>query len=64
MVDKEIGYGIIPERAVAMSGLKLTPHNELPSHNDSICIIHRPEFGKNTAERLVIDALKQSVVKL
>lgn len=59
-----IGYGVICERAVRLAGLKLHPNDELPSHNDTICIIHRPEFGKNTPEKLVIDALKQSVTPL
>lgn len=63
IVNAGIGYGIIPERAVRLSGMKLHAHEELPFHNDSICIIHRPEFGKNTPERLVIEALKQSVAK-
>lgn len=63
IVNAGIGYGIIPERAVRLSGMKLHAHDNLPVHNDSICIIHRPEFGKNTPERLVIEALKQSVAK-
>ena len=63
IVNAGIGYGIIPERAVRLSGMKLLAHDNLPVHNDSICIIHRPEFGKNTPERLVIEALKQSVAK-
>jgi DNA-binding transcriptional LysR family regulator len=64
IVAKGVGYGVITERAVILSGLNLYPQKKLPVHNDSICMIYRPEFGKNAAERLVIDALKQSVVKL
>jgi DNA-binding transcriptional LysR family regulator len=64
IVNKGVGYGIITQRAVLLSGLNLYAQKKLPVHNDSICIIYRPEFGKNAAERLVIDALKQSVVKL
>jgi len=64
IVGQGVGYGIIPERAVVLSGIKLYPQKNLPVHNDSICIIYRPEFGKNAAERLVLDALKQSVIKL
>ncbi len=63
IVNAGIGYGIIPERAVRLSGMKLHAYEDLPVHNDSICIIHRPEFGKNTPEKLVIKALKQSVRK-
>ena len=64
IVNEGVGYGIIPERAVRMSGMNLHHHDKLPIHNDTICIIHRPEFGKNTPEKLVIDALKQSVAPL
>lgn len=64
IVNEGIGYGIICERAVRLAGLKLQTHDNLPLHNDTICIIHRPEFGKNTPEKLVIEALKQSVAKL
>ena len=64
IVNEGVGYGIIPERAVRMSGMNLYHHDKLPIHNDTICIIHRPEFGKNTPEKLVIAALKQSVAPL
>ncbi len=61
MVGLGIGMGIIPERAVELSGLNLYHHKNLPVFRDQICIIHRPEFGKSAAEELVIEAIRKSV---
>lgn len=57
LVNMDIGYGILPGRAAELSGLKLHLHKSWPIFRDIICIIHRPEFGGNAAERLLIDAI-------
>jgi DNA-binding transcriptional LysR family regulator len=63
LVQEKIGYGIIPEKAVELSKSKLKRITSLPLYKDEICIIYRPEFGKTTAERLVIDSLKKSILE-
>ncbi|MGE9745972.1 LysR family transcriptional regulator [Bdellovibrio bacteriovorus] len=64
MVHERIGYGIIPGRAVEMSGLSLKSLPQLPSFKDQISLVYRPEFGKIPAEKLVIEALKHSILGL
>ncbi|MGA0806602.1 MAG: hypothetical protein ACO3PV_08825 [Pseudohongiellaceae bacterium] len=59
-MSKNIGLGIIPGRAVELSGLPLQHQKNLPMFRDHICLIHRPEFGKNNAEKLVIEAIMES----
>jgi len=61
LVNRGIGLGILPHRAVKISGLKLHHQTTLPTYRDQICIVHRPEFGRHESERLVIEALKRSV---
>ncbi|QDK38650.1 LysR family transcriptional regulator [Bdellovibrio sp. NC01] len=61
MMDEKIGYGIVPERAVKLSGFNLRQHTSLPTFKDSICLVYRPEFGKTPAEKLTIEALKLAV---
>ena len=60
LVDENIGFGIIPERAVSLSKLKLKDHKNLPSFNDEICLIYRPEFGKTLFEKITITAFKEA----
>lgn len=62
LVDQQIGYGIIPERAVKLLGAKLKKQKDMPSFKDEICIVYRPEFGKNNYEQEIIDSLKQSII--
>jgi DNA-binding transcriptional LysR family regulator len=62
LVHEKIGYGILPTRAVELSGLPLRMLASLPTYKDQISIVHRPEFGKSTAEKLVIEALKRALV--
>jgi hypothetical protein len=57
LVEKGIGYGIIPERAVNLSGAKLIKSKHLPTYEDVIGIIYRPEFGKNLFEKEVINSI-------
>lgn len=59
---EHIGYGIIPDRAVQLSGLKLYKLENSPSYKDEICLIYRPEFGKQEFENITIEALKQSFI--
>lgn len=61
MVGEKVGYGILPIRAVELSGLPLKMLSALPTYKDEIALVHRPEFGKILAERLTIEALKKSV---
>ncbi|HWU44925.1 MAG TPA: LysR family transcriptional regulator [Bdellovibrio sp.] len=58
LTGKGIGYGIIPTKAVELSGLDLHPIQGLPIYKDEIALIYRPEFGGTRAERLIIDSLK------
>ncbi|MEO5668374.1 MAG: LysR family transcriptional regulator [Bdellovibrionota bacterium] len=62
LVEKGIGYGIIPERAVHLVGAKLTKHCDLPSYKDSICLIYRPEFGRNQLESEVVKSLSSGIL--
>ncbi|MDD4975910.1 MAG: LysR family transcriptional regulator [Bacteriovorax sp.] len=61
LVDEKIGYGILPERAVWLSGLNLKNLKSLPSFKDEICLVYRPEFGKSPFEKITITALKDAI---
>jgi len=61
LVNEKIGYGILPERAVQLSRFNLKNWSELPTYNDEISLIYRPEFGKSLAEKLIIQSLRQSL---
>jgi len=61
LTARGIGYGIIPERAAQVSGLPITRLQNLPTFEDRIAIVHRPEFGKNKFEKQVIESLKQAL---
>ena len=58
LVEERIGVGIIPERVVQNSAFSLQQLEGLPKYQDEICLVYRPEFGKATAEKLLIEALK------
>lgn len=64
MAHERIGYGIVPGRAVEMSGLSLKHLSQLPVYKDQIALVYRPEFGKIPAEKLVIESLKHSILGL
>lgn len=53
-----LGYGILPGKAVELSREKLTQVKSLPTYEDEIAIVYRPEFGKTPAERAVIEAIR------
>jgi len=64
LTHEKIGFGIIPEQAVRLSGLKLNKQTLLPAYKDEVSLIYRPEFGKTKAEKLVIEALRKSFSNL
>lgn len=53
-----LGYGILPGRAVELSGKNLQPMKSLPTFKDEIALVHRPEFGRSRADRSLLDALR------
>ncbi|MCO5113839.1 MAG: LysR family transcriptional regulator [Bdellovibrionaceae bacterium] len=55
-----LGQGIIPARAVKLSKERLKPLTSLPTYKDEIALIHRPEFGKAKAERLLLEAIRSA----
>ncbi len=61
LINNKIGVGILPERAVKLSGFNLKQKPNTPTYKDEITIIYRPEFGKSKAEKLTIEALKESI---
>lgn len=56
LTEKGFGFGIIPERAVKLTKIKLFKHPDLPSDKDSICLLYRPEFGKRFFEKELINS--------
>jgi DNA-binding transcriptional LysR family regulator len=61
LVEKGIGYGIIPERAVNLTRSDLLKCDHLPTYDDNIGIIYRPEFGKNIFEKETINAISRAL---
>ncbi len=61
LVNEKIGFGILPERAVKLSGFSLKHCATLPSYKDEICLVYRPEFGKVPAEKVTAEALRKSM---
>ncbi|MBK7963616.1 MAG: LysR family transcriptional regulator [Bdellovibrionales bacterium] len=61
LVNEKIGFGILPERAVRLSGFSLRHFATLPSYKDEICLVYRPEFGKVPAEKVTAEALRKSM---
>lgn len=59
MVANGLGVGILPEKVVNLNHTSLVILEKSPIVQDKISIIYRPEFGKNPAERLTIEALKK-----
>jgi DNA-binding transcriptional LysR family regulator len=51
------GFGILPERAVRIYGPDLIEVQGAPRHQDQICLLHRPEFGRNEFEKKLIRSL-------
>lgn len=60
LTSRGLGYGIIPTKAVALSGEKLRQVKSLPTYKDEIALVHRPEFGRSQAERLLLEAIRSA----
>ena len=63
LTSADVGWGIIPERAVKLSGLDLVMEKKLPTFHDDICLVTRTEFGKSHAEKLVLESLRKSLAE-
>lgn len=57
--NKGLGYAILPERVVKLLTPRLKLKEDAPQFTDEICLVYRPEFGKISAEKLTIDAIKK-----
>jgi DNA-binding transcriptional LysR family regulator len=58
LVDRGIGYGILPARVVELLGVKLRRVRSAPTYKDELAVVHRPEFGRLPYERSVLTALR------
>lgn len=58
LTGKNLGYGIIPAKAVELSGVKLQQVSSLPTYKDEIALVYRPEFGRSKAEKSVLEVLR------
>lgn len=61
LVHEKLGLGIVPEKAVKLSRYNLKNYSDLPTYRDEICLVFRPEFGKIASEKLLIEAMKNSL---
>lgn len=57
LCERGLGYGIIPERALALTRVRLRRVPATPSYKDVLSLVHRPEFGRLPYERAVLDSL-------
>lgn len=53
-----IGYGILPKKAVDLSGQNLKLVTNFPTYKDEIALVFRPEFGRTLAESITLKALR------
>lgn len=60
LTGKNLGYGVIPAKAVELSGEKLRQVTSLPTYKDEIALVYRPEFGRSKAEKLVLEVLRSA----
>lgn len=61
-VKEGLGYGIIPNRAMNLLDMKNCKKVlKTPTFHDVISLIYRPEFGKHSIEKNIIESLKRSV---
>lgn len=60
MVSKGCGYGIIPERLIQMLNLDLAKVPNTPNFKDQFCMVYRPEFGKSSYEKAIVEVIKKS----
>lgn len=61
LVDRGIGYGILPARVVELLGLSLRRVRSAPTYKDELAVVHRPEFGRLPYERSVLTALRSAL---
>lgn len=62
LVEENLGVGILPRRAALLSSKKLHQIKGTPTLKDDIALVFRPEFGKVSYEKMVIEALKRSLI--
>lgn len=61
LCQRGLGYGVIPERALSLTGVRLRRVPATPSYKDVLSLVHRPEFGRLPYERAVLDALASAL---
>lgn len=61
-VNEGLGYGIIPTRVMNLLDMKDSKKVlKTPTFNDTVSLIYRPEFGRHSSEKIIIESLKRSV---
>lgn len=65
LAETGLGFGILPERAVRLhesrhGSFDLRRVENTPVFQDTISLLYRPEFGKSSLEREVVQALTQA----
>lgn len=60
LTSQNLGYGILPSRAIQFSNFNLKQLSNTPIYKDEISLVYRPEFGKQKAEKLVIESIKKT----
>jgi DNA-binding transcriptional LysR family regulator len=60
LTHEGLGYGILPSRAIELTRMELIRVNGAPTYADQIALVHRPEFGKTTPEKLLIQSIRQA----
>jgi DNA-binding transcriptional LysR family regulator len=58
LVASGLGLGLLPERVAKLSRSKIELLSSSPLYVDTLFLVYRPEFGRNKAERMTIDAIK------
>lgn len=61
-VNEGLGFGIVPARAISLLNAKNCERvPRTPAYQDTISLVHRPEFGRHPVEKAIIESLKRSV---
>tara|TARA_B110001454_G_C12723234_1_gene436040 strand:+ start:19925 stop:20758 length:834 start_codon:yes stop_codon:yes gene_type:complete len=60
LASQNLGYAILPSRAIQFSNFKLKQLTNTPIYKDEISLVYRPEFGKQKAEKLVIESIRKT----
>lgn len=61
LTSARLGYGILPTRAVELMHAPLVRAPHTPEYQDQICLVYRPEFGKSTYEKQILESLLASL---